>query len=378
MAHHRDAPGVRTRRGVTPPDRTWPALPRPVLVVQPLPGIGDMVWHLPHLRAIAAFAGSPVSVLAKPRSLADELLRYEPAVERVLWVDRNPKGGHGVHDGPVGFLRLVRELRAARFGSAVILHHSESLAAAAWLAGIRDRRGYGRGLQRWFLTQGPWIRPEDAKQRPHGRATGYLRTVGLALSDPEPSMLIPPSERAAARADLNLPHGDFVAIGIGSSEDLRRWPADRFATLCCTLLEAGWPSLVLLGGPGDGQAAQAIKAAAGAAAERVHLALGWRMDRVAGLLAEAAFYVGNDTGVMNMAAASGIRTYAIFGRTPPVEHTSKIVPITTRDIGHYDGVVRVTPEQVIAAIRADRGGLGPMADDQYMTSPPFGDSVAPT
>ena len=24
------------------------------LIVQPLPGIGDMVWHLPHIHAIAA------------------------------------------------------------------------------------------------------------------------------------------------------------------------------------------------------------------------------------------------------------------------------------------------------------------------------------
>jgi len=347
--------------------------------VQPLPGIGDMVWHLPHLRAIAAFAGGPVSVLAKPRSLADTLLRNEPSVERVLWVDRNPKGGQGAHDGPLGFLRLVRELRAGRFASAVFLHHSESLAAAAWLAGIRDRRGYGGRLsQRLFLTQGPWIRPEDARQRPHGRATGFLHTVGVPLSDPEPSLLIQPGERSAARTALNLPRGDFVAIGIGSSEDLRRWPADRFTALCRALLDAGWRSLVLLGGPGDAPAAEAIKAGAGAAADRIHLALGWQMDRVAGLLAEATFYAGNDTGVMNMAAACGIRTYAIFGRTPPVEHTSQIVPITTPDIGHYDGVMRVTPEQVVAAIVSDRGRLGPAPEAQYITSPPFGDSVAPT
>ena len=48
------------------------------------------------------------------------------------------------------------------------------------------------------------------------------------------------------------------------------------------------------------------------------------------------------------------------------------MPITTPDIGHYDGVMRVTPEQVVAAIRADRGKLGPSAEAQYITSPPFG------
>ncbi|MFO1024080.1 MAG: glycosyltransferase family 9 protein [Acetobacteraceae bacterium] len=325
--------------------------------MQPLPGIGDMVWHIPHLRAIAAFAGAPVSVLTKPRSLADQLLRHEPSVDRVLWVDRNPRGGRGAHDGPLGFLRLVRELRAGRFGSAVFLHHSESLAAAAWLAGIRDRRGYGRGVQRWFLTHGPWLHPEDAKQRPHGRATGFLRAAGLDPGAAEPALHIPVATRVAARQRLGIGDARFVAIGIGSSEDLRRWPSDRFADLASALLAAGWPHLVLLGGPGDGAAAEAIQAGR---AKAVTAALGWPMDEVAGLLAEADFYAGNDTGVMNMAAAAGIRAYAIFGRTPPVEHASQIVPIVTPDIGHYDGVMRVTPDQVLEVIRTDRRHLAPV------------------
>jgi heptosyltransferase II len=353
MAVCRDPTEVTGSKGA------WPPLPSPVLVVQPLPGIGDMVWHLPHLRAIAAFAGAPVSVLTKPRSFADQLLRGEPAVERVLWVDRNPRGAKGVHDGPLGLGRLVRELRGGRFASAVFLHHSESLAAAAWLAGIPDRRGYGRGIQRYFLTTGPWLRPEDARQRPHGRAAGFLQTVGLPFRNPEPSLHILPQARTAARARLGVSGVPFVAIGIGSSEDLRRWPPDRFAALTGALLDASWPAIAVLGGPGDQQAADVIRAAAGDRADRIRLALGWPMDEVTGLLAEASFYAGNDTGVMNIAAAAGTRAYAIFGRTPPVEHASQIVPIVTPDNGIYDGVMRVTPEQVLAVIQADRGLLAP-------------------
>ena len=44
-----------------------------VAVVQPLPGIGDMIWHLPHIRAIAAHVGQPVTLIAKPRSAADQI-----------------------------------------------------------------------------------------------------------------------------------------------------------------------------------------------------------------------------------------------------------------------------------------------------------------
>ena len=134
---------------MTDPDPEWPPFEDNVLVVQPLPGIGDMVWHLPHLRAIAAHAGGPVTVMAKPRSLADQLLASEPAVSEVIWVDMNPPNRRGMHDGIGGFLRLSRKLHAADFGSIVILHHSDRIAAAAWKAGIPDRRGYGWKRQRW-------------------------------------------------------------------------------------------------------------------------------------------------------------------------------------------------------------------------------------
>ena len=78
-----------------------------------------------------------------------------------------------------------------------------------------------------------------------------------------------------------------------------------------------------------------------------------------GLLAEAVFYVGNDTGVMNIAAAIGIRTYALFGTTPPISHASQVVPITSPDTGVHDGMARLTLEKVIGVVSADRGRLAP-------------------
>ena len=66
--------------------------------------IGDMLWHLPHLRAIArAGTAGSVTLLTKRRSQADRLLAAEPAVGEILWVERNP----GRHDGVSGILRLA-------------------------------------------------------------------------------------------------------------------------------------------------------------------------------------------------------------------------------------------------------------------------------
>jgi heptosyltransferase-2 len=92
---------------------------------------------------------------------------------------------------------------------------------------------------------------------------------------------------------------------------------------------------------------------------QVRLALDWDLPDVIGLLSQAAFYVGNNTGVMNIAAATGVRTYALFGTTQPFGHASQIVPVTVPSIGVHDGMVRLTVEAVLDAISADRGKLEP-------------------
>ncbi len=318
-----------------------------------------MVWHLPHIRAIAAYAGVPVTVVAKPRSLADQLLADDPAVAGIFWIDLNPKGRRGAHDGIRGFFRLVRKLRAHRFGSVIMLHHSETIAAAALLAGIADRRGYGFGMQRLFLNRGPFLPRAVARLHQHTRATRYLQAAGIPLPSEEPSISVPAVARIEARARLRDSDTPFVAVGIASSEVIKQWGPQRFAALVATLLDHGWPMVVLLGGPDEGRSAADITAALGTRAGRVRLALGWHLRDVQGVLAEAAFYVGNDTGVMNIAAAIGIRTYALFGTTPPFHHASQIVAICSPATGVRDGMDRLTLDAVVDVIRADRGSLSP-------------------
>jgi heptosyltransferase-2 len=326
-----------------------------------LPGIGDMVWHLPHIRAIAAHAGTPVTLLTKPRSLADQLLVNEPAIEDIQWVDLNPSGRRGAHDGVGGFFRLVRKLRAGDFGTIVMLHHSDLLAAAAWMAGIPDRRGYGWGRQRWFLNTGPFLPREVKKQHQHTRATRYLAAAGVPMATAEPRLTVAETTRAEAIVRLGAAgvRGAFVAIGIGGSEGLRQWGTERFGELVRELLDAGWPALVLLGGAEDLISATTIMNSLGERGARVRQALGWNLADVTGLLAAASFYVGNNTGVMNIAAAIGIRTYALFGTTPTFDHASQIVPVTSPDIGVHDGMVRLELAPVLEAIQTDRGRLGP-------------------
>jgi heptosyltransferase II len=190
------------------------------------------------------------------------------------------------------------------------------------------------------------------------RATLYLQAAGIRIADVEPYVPIAPAARLAVQQRLRDVPRPFVALGIGSSEPTRQWGAARFADLARVLVNAGWQSIALVGGRNEEPLARAITAALGDSADRLVPALGWHLGETAALLAEAAFYAGNDTGVMNMAAAVGTRAYAFFGATPALHHSANIVPIVTPP-GPADGAARITLERVVSVVLHDRGSLGP-------------------
>jgi heptosyltransferase II len=324
-----------------------------VAVLQPLPGIGDMIWHLPHIRAIAAHVGSPVTLIVKPRSAADQLFRAEQAVRDVMWLDRNPEQRRGRHDGPFGLGRFVRDLRARRFDVVYLLHHSQTLAGATMAARIQARFGYGFRLQRLALNRPPFLSASVLRLCPHEQATAWLAAAAIPLDDPEPCLAV--DAQAGKKVAGWIGAGPIVAIGIGSSEPYKQWGAERFAALAAGLIASGWPSIVLIGGNAELGLANDIIARLGGQARFVRLAIGWDLCELAALFVGADFYVGNDTGVMNLAAAVGTSSYGLFGATPPLHHSGRIVPITPPNgIDMENGMSRITTRTVLAAIAADR------------------------
>ena len=174
-----------------------------VAVVQPLPGIGDMIWHLPHIRAIAGAVGAPVTLVTKPGSAADQILPPNPASAACCGCGVAPRGRSAGRSG------LRAALRAEGFAALVLLHHSLTLAAVAALAGVPARHGYGFGAQRLFLNRPPFLPAAALTLHPYMQATAWLAAAGIAMADAEP--LLPVLASAAA------------AVPPGSAAGRRRW-----------------------------------------------------------------------------------------------------------------------------------------------------------
>lgn len=158
---------------------------------------------------------------------------------------------------------------------------------------------------------------------PAGAAEHMVVRLGRLLGldpPPAPRLWLDPTARARAAALLPA-DGPILALGPTANWRAKAWPADRFAQLATRLA-----------GPG-GVLAGARIAVLGAAAERADarpllealepartIDLVGRTDlaTAAACLARAALYVGNDSGLMHIAAAAGTPTLGLFGPSSEV------------------------------------------------------------
>jgi hypothetical protein len=134
-----------------------------------------------------------------------------------------------------------------------------------------------------------------------------LSPLGLfAGSNPPPPLSFSVDERRQARERTGDLLDGFLAVHPGSGSPDKNWPAERFVELARRLSDARpW---LLVQGPAEERMAVPPDAI---------VARDWPLRLLGATLARAALFVGNDSGVAHLAAASGAPTLTLFGPTDP-------------------------------------------------------------
>lgn len=338
-----------------------PPSPPKTLVVQPLPGVGDAIWHLHVIESIArASPRGAVSALTKRKSAAETLFEEVGFIDEVLWLERNP----GRHDGVAGLFRLARELRPHRFETACILHPSPRYALAALWAGIPVRRGYGVGAQGLFLTDRVRLPRDVVRRHPIDKATAWLALQGVPLARPEPAYPVTPERRDRAVARFLHAPRPWYGFGIGSAGTPKLWPADCYGTLARAVVERTEGSVFLMGAEWERMLAERITTGAGPAAGRVHTMLPRSISELAAVTAALDRFVGNDSGLLNLAAALAVPSLGLFGASYPLTHSRHIDAVVPDDgiVIEGDGMGRIPVAAVVAKLEA-LGWLGEALKD---------------
>ncbi len=143
--------------------------------------------------------------------------------------------------------------------------------------------------------------------RPHA-AIAYARAVGVtdrvSTLVARARIVAPASPRAEAL--WRTLAGPTLAIHPGAGAPAKRWAAAGFVRVAEWWRRDGG-CVVTVSGPAEDDVT-----IAGSAPVR-----GWALPDVAAVLARAALYLGNDSGVSHLAAAVGARGVVLFGTTDP-------------------------------------------------------------
>jgi heptosyltransferase III len=156
--------------------------------------------------------------------------------------------------------------------------------------------------------KGAWLQRSAAEAGGVHRVEQILRLTD-ALGIARVLELVCPRARGAVELA-----GDYAVIHAAPMFRYKQWSADGWRTLAAHLAARGL-TVVATGGPGEAERSYLDQVWSGAAVDRVDGRLDW--PQLAALLAKARVYVGPDTSVTHLAAASGCATVALYGPTDP-------------------------------------------------------------
>ncbi len=250
--------------------------------------LGDAVLSTGVLSWLASrHPQASITIVCGPHAAG--LFRAAPGRERLI-VLRKERGN-------LHWLRLWKECAATRWD--IIVDLRNSVVSRLLRARVRACRGAGSGLH---------------KVAENARVLQRLLAPDEPAPCPAPTLWI--DEDARKAADRLLPSAaPLLALGPAANWACKQWPADRFGELARRLTAP------------DGPLAEASVMVFAQEHERASLApllnaipqerlieiIGQPLPTVAACLARAAFFAGNDSGLMHMAAAAGVPTLGLFG-----------------------------------------------------------------
>ena len=309
---------VRTLGVGAPPER---------LLVVKLAEIGDVLLIMPALKALReGLPRTSIDVLTTASGAA--VLGGSGLYDEIILFDKHRFDTPRDLLRPVNLwyaLQLGRKLHRRRYDAVMLFHHlatrfgSLKYAAFCYATGAPRRLGLDNG-RGFFLDEAV----QDQGYGVHHELDYALSVARLLVPEAERAApTFAPSEQETSRAHALLAQsrdgsGPLIALhpGSGVYAPARRWPAARFATLADHLIADG-AQIVLLGGAEERTLREAVLSQMRYVSGVTDLGGRTTLGELLAVLRQCELFVGNDGGVLHLAASAGTPVVAPYGPTDP-------------------------------------------------------------
>lgn len=246
--------------------------------------LGDLILTLPTLRELRK--GYPGAHIQLRGVFPQARLAPPKIVDSIDRVD-SPDMAPIFADGPLP--ATLRE-RLGKFDIAINLFDDPDSVMSRNLAAAGVKSVVGRP------------RMKAAKEHVVYQLAAALEPLGLALSDPVPSLEI----------ELPLVRSPLLAVHVGSGSPQKNWPIDYWINLIARL-EPQFREILLVGGEADFVAVREFLSHS--RFRNLKTLMNAELNDLIRALSRCTLFIGHDTGVSHLAAAVGTPTVVLFGPT---------------------------------------------------------------
>ena len=294
-----------------------------ILAIQNRMGIGDTVIFLPFIRAIYKKFNTPISLLVKESSKADQFLYQTNYIKEIIFLERNENKKR--HEGFFGSLKLVNDLKKYNFDKVFIFNSSIRYNLIARLSKIPEIYQY----------------PLFQKNKQHLIETPRKFLKNKINSDVKEDPIIELDEisvlEAIKKYKINKDNLNIL-LGIGGSGPTKRIPANTFIKVIGKISERKKSRFFLATGKKT-EEQLILREILDSKYKNLCSSLDdLTIKQTLPIIKNCDISICNDTGFGHLSSALGVKTISLIADAPLLygNYSSLMFPITP------DGVEIVT------------------------------------
>ena len=287
-----------------------------ILVIQNRMGIGDMVIFLPYIEAISKNFGKPVSILVKENSKAIQFLGSNKNIDKIIILDRDNKNKNGRHDGIIGSLNLIKDLKKYNFDKIFIFNSSIRFNLIAKIAGIKD------------IYQYPLFKKKN--QHIINAANNFLKKeINLnVVSDPQISIESKLIDETKLKYKIDESQINIL-LGIGGSGTTKRIPSKTFINFMKLSSKNNDCKFFLATGKNEEEQKILYEILKTEFKEKCIPLDNLTINEIMPIIKNCKISICNDSSFSHLSAALGIQTIVLMSDTPLLygSYSPKMHPI---------------------------------------------------
>lgn len=295
---------------------------RRIVVVRQHDQLGDMLCAVPLLRCLrAAYADAQITLVASP--VNHDIMLHHPFVDRLLLYDKRV-----LRSSVSESISFLRQLRAEPVDLAIVpatvsMSVTSDLLGMLCKARIRIGAASLNGRENPSASCHTLAVDLDWSEQPHRhqalRNLDILAPLGLSCGDISHAVGTTEQERHEANRRLHPQRdGKRLLLGFhpGAGKPGNRWAPSHFATVINAFCREYDAAAVMTIGPMDTDVRDALLPLLDAP---VTVLDGLPIREIAAMISCLDLFLTNDTGIMHVAAGTGIPTLSLFGPTDPAQ-----------------------------------------------------------